>query len=148
MLFLPIDGSKPVRVQGCFVTEKEISAVCQFWREQEKPHYVLNPIQIAVEEREAEVKEHRENFDPLWEEIVRFAVERGQVSTSMIQRKFSIGFQRASRIIDEMEERGIAGPRDGPRPREILVDFSQLEAIFSPTEELNPMPDEEWIGDE
>lgn len=147
MLFHPIDSLKPVRVQGCYVSEKEIEDVCVFWRRQEKPFYVLNPIQIAVEEREASMREEEE-ADPLWEECVRFVVERGQASTSMIQRKFSIGFQRASRLLDLMEERGVVGPRDGPRPREILVDPMQMEAMFGKREYLTPMDPSEFIDED
>ncbi len=129
MLFLPIDATKPVRIQGCYVSEKEIEDVCDFWRQQEKPQYVLNPVQIAIEEREAEMKEEQE-ADPLWEDAVRWVVDRGQASTSMLQRRFSIGFQRASRMLDMMEERGIVGPRDGPRPREVLLDPMEAERMF------------------
>lgn len=128
MLFLPIDATKPTRIQGCYVSEKEIEDVCQFWRAQEKPHYVLNPIAVAIADREAELADQED--DSLWEEAVRFVVDRGQASTSMLQRRFSIGFQRASRLLDLMEERGIVGPRDGPRPREVLCDHQRLAAMF------------------
>jgi S-DNA-T family DNA segregation ATPase FtsK/SpoIIIE len=128
MLFLPIDASKPVRVQGCCVGEREIEAVCEHWKAQEKPHYVLNPIAIVVADKEAEIAESES--DPLWEEVVRWVVDRGQASTSMIQRRFSIGFQRASRLLDLMEERHIVGPRDGPRPREVLVDPLDVDGLF------------------
>lgn len=146
MLFLPIDANKPLRVQGCYVTEKEIEEVCHFWRQQEKPHYVLNPVQIAIEDREGEMRA-QEDSDPLWQDSVRFVVERGQASTSMLQRKFSIGFQRASRLLDQMEERGVVGPRDGPRPREVLLDPIQVEQMFGRKEYLTPMDEDEFIDD-
>ncbi len=128
MLFLPIDATKPTRIQGCYVSEIEIEQVCKHWKAQEKPHYVLNPIAVAIADKEAEMAD--QESEPLWEESVRWVVERGQASTSMLQRKFSIGFQRASRLLDAMEERGIVGPRDGPRPREVLVDPMDVESIF------------------
>lgn len=146
MLFLPIDANKPLRVQGCYVSEKEIEDVCHFWRQQEKPHYVLNPVQIAIEEKEGKMRDE-EDSDPLWEDAVRFVVDRGQASTSMLQRKFSIGFQRASRILDLMEERGVVGPRDGPRPREVMIDPIQAEQMFGRKEYYAPMSEEEYIGD-
>jgi S-DNA-T family DNA segregation ATPase FtsK/SpoIIIE len=146
MLFLPIDANKPLRVQGCYVTEKEIEQVCHFWRQQEKPHYVLNPIQIAIDDREGEMRAQEES-DPLWQESVRFVVERKQASTSMLQRKFSIGFQRASRLLDLMEERGVVGPRDGPRPREVLLDPIQAEQFFGNKEYMTPMGEDEFIDD-
>ena len=71
------------------------------------------------------------DIDPMWEEIVRYSVENGTVSTSMIQRKFRLGFQRASRLLDQMEERGIIAAKDGPRPREVLIGIADLESIFS-----------------
>ncbi len=145
MLFLPIDQTKPVRIQGCYVTEKEIEDVCKFWRDQARPEYVLNPVQIAIEEREGELREE-EDADPLWEDAVRWVVERGEASTSMLQRKFSIGFQRASRLIDMMEARGIVGKRDGPRPRQALVDVMQVEALLRGGA-LAPMPDGAFLDE-
>ncbi|MCH7944840.1 MAG: DNA translocase FtsK 4TM domain-containing protein [Armatimonadetes bacterium] len=146
MLFLPIDATKPVRVQGCFVTEKETAGVCTFWRDQAKPEYVLTPIKIAIEEKEGRMRDE-EDEDPLWEEGVRWVVDRGQASTSMLQRKFSIGFQRASRLLDMMEERNIVGERDGPRPREVLMDVVQVETLFGGPEVLTPVPEGEYIDE-
>jgi S-DNA-T family DNA segregation ATPase FtsK/SpoIIIE len=132
MLFKPIEAIKPVRIQGCFVSEKEIDAVCKFWRAQQQPEYVLDPIEdVQVADRAKESGDFGEENDPLWEDAVRWAVDRGQASTSMLQRKFSIGFQRASRLLDVMEERGIVGPRDGPRPRDVLVSPFEIETLFS-----------------
>jgi S-DNA-T family DNA segregation ATPase FtsK/SpoIIIE len=147
MLFLPIDATKPVRIQGCYVGEKEIEEVCTFWRDQEKPHYTLTPIKAAIEEREGRMRED-EDDDPLWEEAVRWCVDRGQASTSMLQRKFSIGFQRASRLLDMMEERKIVGERDGPRPREVLMNHQEVELLFGGSEALSVVPDGEWLGDD
>lgn len=149
MLFLPIDASKPIRVQGCYVGEDEIEAVCEHWKKQEKPHYVLDPVAIAVQEREAEIREKQES-DELWDDAVRFVVERQQASTSMLQRRFSIGFQRASRLLDSMEERGIVGPRDGSKPRDILVDVMQLEVILGGYDDqyLTPMPEGAFIEED
>lgn len=130
MLYMPIDASKPMRIQGCYVSEKEIESVCNFWRQQERPTYVLQPIAEAASRGERGGDGDSDESDPLWEEAVLFVAERGQASTSMLQRRFSIGFQRASRLLDMMEERSIVGPRDGPRPREVLVDAYEAEALF------------------
>ena len=131
MLYKPIDALKPLRVQGCYVSEKEIEAVCKFWRDQQRPEYVLDPIDDAVTDKTKEGGDFGEDVDPLWEEAVRWVVDRGQASTSMLQRKFSIGFQRASRVLDQMEEQGIVGPRDGSRPREVLVTPLDVDGLFS-----------------
>lgn len=130
MLFMPIDASKPLRIQGCYVSEKEIQNVCNFWREQEKPSYVLTPVAESGGGRGESSSSGDEESDTLWEESVRWVVDRGQASTSMLQRRFSIGFQRASRLLDVMEERGIVGPRDGPRPREVLIDPMEVDTLF------------------
>jgi len=130
MLFQPIDAIKPVRIQGCFVSEKEIDAVCKYWRAQQQPEYVLNPVDESAHDGAKEGGDFGDDVDTFWEEAVRWVVDRGQASTSMLQRKFSIGFQRASRLLDMMEERSIVGPRDGPRPREVLVNVMDVDALF------------------
>ncbi len=126
MLFLPIGAAKPQRIQGCYVSEAEIHEVCEHWRRQARPHYSMDPVAALAERQEARLGEHSANDDPLYAEAVRWVAERGEASTSMLQRRFKIGFQRASRLLDTMEEHGVVGPRDGPRPREVLI--SPLEA--------------------
>ncbi len=130
MLFKPIEAIKPHRIQGCYVSEKEIEAVCHHWRDQAKPDYVLNPIDDAVDNETKEKGDFGDETDPLWEDAVTWAVERGQASTSMLQRKFSIGFQRASRLLDMMEARGVVSAQNGPRPREVLINLMDMEAMF------------------
>jgi S-DNA-T family DNA segregation ATPase FtsK/SpoIIIE len=145
MLFLPIDASKPLRIQGCYVSEAEIKAVCTFWRDQEEPAYALKPVASAVVEHGGH-GDSEDGADALWEDAVRWVSDRGQASTSMLQRRFSIGFQRASRLLDMMEERGIVGPRDGPRPREVLVTPHEVQAQLgrAPLQyDTGPSPDEE-----
>lgn len=126
MLFLPIGAAKPQRIQGCYVSEAEIHEVCEHWRKQAKPHYSMDPVAALAERHEARHAEHSANDDPLYADAVRWVAERGEASTSMLQRRFKIGFQRASRLLDTMEEHGVVGPRDGPRPRDVLI--SPLEA--------------------
>ena len=150
MLFLPIDASKPLRVQGCYVSEKEIAAVCSFWREQESPAYIIDPKEFVEEGsggkrgRGGDSSDGEMESDPLWEEAVRWCADRGQASTSMLQRRFSIGFQRASRLLDVMEEKSIVGPRDGPRPRDVLVSPTDVDALFGKA----PAYDTGWIDEE
>ena len=145
MLFQPIDSIKPMRVQGCYVSEKEIDAICKFWRAQQAPAYVLNPIEDSVHDGAKEGGDFGEEVDPFWEDAVRWVVDRGQASTSMLQRKFSIGFQRASRLLDMMEERQIVGPRDGHRPREVLLNVMDVDALFGtgPRYDVGPTIDDE-----
>jgi DNA translocase FtsK len=128
MLFLPIDASKPTRIQGCFVTEAEIEALADFWRAQESPTYLLHPtdfdapIGSEFEEDDAE--------DELYPAAVRLVVAHGQASTSMLQRRFKIGYGRAARLLDLMERRGIVGPLDGAKPRQVLVTRAEAEQML------------------
>lgn len=130
MLYMPIDATKPMRVQGCYVAETEIEAICKHWREQEGPNYAFDPAEFEAADPVRASGDFGGEVDPMWEEVVRYAVETGQVSTSMIQRKFRLGFQRASRLLDEMEGRGIIAAKDGPRPREVLLGLADLESVF------------------
>ncbi len=141
MLFLPIGAFKPMRIQGCYVSEKEIDAVCMHWRKQQAPEYVLTPIE-EIHDSGREAGDFGQEMDPLWEDAVRWVVERGQASTSMLQRKFSVGFQRASRLLDLMEERSIVGAREGSKPRDVLVSIVDLDMIFG----RNIIPPGEVMG--
>jgi S-DNA-T family DNA segregation ATPase FtsK/SpoIIIE len=147
MLYMPIDASKPSRIQGCYVSEKEVARVCEFWKEQERPRYQIDPAQLAAlsdRSDESEKSDRLDEIDPLWQDSVLWVAQRGEASTSMLQRKFSIGFQRASRLLDTMEERGIVGPRDGPRPREVLMTPHEAEHHFlgGPGYDTGPSPED------
>ncbi|RYG73073.1 hypothetical protein EON77_12240, partial [bacterium] len=134
MLYAPIDATKPLRIQGCYVSEAEIEAVCTHWRGQEGPNYSIDPAEFRAAEEGSGGSERADDddLDALWQDAVTWVVERGQASTSDIQRRFKIGFQRASRLLDQMEGRGIVGARDGPRPREVLISAGELDSIFGP----------------
>jgi S-DNA-T family DNA segregation ATPase FtsK/SpoIIIE len=116
MLFIPPITKQIERVHGAFVSEEEIKRVVEFWKKQGKPEYA----QVVVK------SENRpDDFDPdldkKYAEVLEFVKEIGQVSISMIQRKFRIGYNRAARLVERMEREGIIGPADGARPREVLV---------------------------
>lgn len=134
MLFLPIDASKPARIQGCYVSEKEVEDLCKFLKDQRKPTYTITPVQVGDgggsdggggggDEALA---------DEFYEPSVRFVVNTGYCSTSMLQRKFKIGYTRAARIVDAMEQQGIVGALDGTagKGRQVLVSKTDLEAIL------------------
>ncbi len=118
MLFLPPQSSRLVRVHGAFVSEKEIARVTEFLRTTGGPSYDTT---VGKTEPTGAEKARAEDRDDLFDECARLVVEQGQASTSMLQRRFRIGFSRAGRLIDLMEQDGIIGPADGARPREILV---------------------------
>ncbi|MCX7686822.1 MAG: DNA translocase FtsK [Fimbriimonadales bacterium] len=128
MLFLPIDAAKPVRIQGCYISEPEIEAVVEFWRAQEAPVYLLNPAEF--ETALGGDFEDDEEEDELYPAAVRLVVSHGQASTSMLQRRFKIGYGRAARLLDLMERRGIVGPLDGAKPRQVLVTRDEAEQML------------------
>jgi S-DNA-T family DNA segregation ATPase FtsK/SpoIIIE len=125
MLFLPPGSARLIRIHGAFVTEKEIARLTAYLRKAGKPAFDES---VGKIERSAEAVEADER-DDLFDEAVRFVVQSGQASTSMLQRRFRIGFSRAGRLVDMMERDGIVGPADGSKPREILVAADYYETV-------------------
>ena len=130
MLYYPVGESKPLRVQGCFISEDEVENVIEFIKnDQEEAKYeesIIDHINSATDSKTSESGGNGDDIDELLNEVINTVVEYGQASTSFIQRKFRIGFNRASRIMDELEERGIISEKDGSRPRQILITRQQL----------------------
>ncbi len=124
-LFLPVGVSRPVRMQAAFVSEKEIQAVVEWWRKEASPSYVPE----ATPWGEEEACEEPEGSDPLLQEAMELVVRTGIGSTSLIQRRLRVGFARAGRIMDLLEERGVVGPAQGSRPRQVLITPEQLEQM-------------------
>ncbi|MFJ6207663.1 DNA translocase FtsK [Lysinibacillus sp. NPDC092081] len=114
MLFLPAGASKPKRVQGAFLSDQEVESVVNFVIEQQKAQYQEEMIPT---EEEAILEETDELFD----EAVQLVVSMQTASVSMLQRRFRIGYSRAARIVDQMEQRGIVGPPEGSKPRQVLI---------------------------
>jgi S-DNA-T family DNA segregation ATPase FtsK/SpoIIIE len=125
MLFLPPGSARLTRVHGAYVTEHEIARLTAFLRKVGKPAYDDT---VGKPERPTEAAEALER-DDLFDDAVRFVVQSGQASTSMLQRRFRIGFSRAGRLIDMMEQDGLIGPADGSKPREILVTPDYFETV-------------------
>jgi S-DNA-T family DNA segregation ATPase FtsK/SpoIIIE len=127
MLYLPSGSSRVHRLHAPFVTEKEIAAVVEFWRSQAVAEYQQQFLEAPKDEREpgeagatGESAEGESESDPLFEDAVRLVVEFGKASTSLLQRRLRIGYGRAAHLIDLMEQDGIVGAADGPKPREVL----------------------------
>ncbi|MCT6928492.1 MULTISPECIES: FtsK/SpoIIIE family DNA translocase [Lysinibacillus] len=114
MLFLPAGASKPKRVQGAFLSDQEVEAVVNFVIEQQKAQYQEE--MIPTEEETI-----LEETDELYDEAVQLVVSMQTASVSMLQRRFRIGYSRAARIVDQMEQRGIVGPPEGSKPRQVLI---------------------------
>jgi len=131
MLFKPIDAIKPTRIQGAYVSEQEIENVVEFLKKQGRPEYTLEPVESLTGGRSGADEDDGAN-DELFEPAVRWAASNGHISTSMIQRKFKIGYTRAARMVDAMEQKGIVGPLDGVKPREVLISKESLDRMFLP----------------
>lgn len=126
MLFLPMGESTPTRIQGAWITEDEVKRIVDYTISQQKAMYderLLNlntPVESESKiDANTDVKEEYE--DPLYDEIVEFVITSGKASASLLQRRFKLGYNRAARIVDLLEERGIIGPQNGSKPREVLV---------------------------
>ena len=120
MLYLPNGETSPKRIQGVYIKDEEVNRICEYVKSQAKPHYDDAFIQLKdLQNMGKEVVS--ECADPLYEEVKRFVITSRRASTSLIQRKFSIGYARAARLIDVLEENRIIGPANGSKPREILV---------------------------
>ena len=126
MLFLPMGESDPERIQGAFIDDDEIKRIIDYTIEQQKAEYDQSFMNLSGDsDKSASQKEdmtqQEEYDDPLYNEIVEFVIETQKASASLLQRRFKLGYNRAARIIDLLEERGIIGPPNGSKPREVLV---------------------------
>ena len=130
MLFLPIGVNVPTRIQGSFINDDEIKRIIDFTVEQQKAQYDDNMMNLEAVDTSssssglADMEGTTDEDDPLYNEIVQFVVETQKASASLLQRKFKLGYNRAARIIDLLEERGIIGPQNGSKPREVLVSLN------------------------
>ena len=118
MLFLPPGSSKLTRIHGAFVSSSEIRRIVEFLKKQGQPAYETS---IVLEEKKDKAASDDEEYDEKYDEAVAFVAETRQASISLIQRRFRIGYNRAARIVEKMEEEGVVGPSDGVKPREVLV---------------------------
>ncbi|RBW69903.1 DNA translocase FtsK [Bacillus taeanensis] len=126
MLFLPAGSSKPARVQGAFLSDNEVEKLVDFVISQQKAQYQEEMIPTAPSEEDRE-----EVTDDLYEEAVQLVLDMQTASVSMLQRRFRIGYTRAARLIDAMEDRGVVGPYEGSKPRSVLVNKLDEEASSS-----------------
>ncbi len=133
MLYSPIGASKPLRVQGCFISDEEVEELCDFIKNQGESQY-SDEIQKEIEDKAAQDKnaspfldsgEQGEELDALFDKAVDVVLDSGRASTSFLQRKLGVGYSRGSKIMDQLEEKGIIGAQDGSKPREIKINRQQ-----------------------
>ena len=132
MLFRFATSPKPSRIQGCFVSDEEVEAVVEFIKKGKTADYDDN-VMVEIERQAAVEKKQKTGLpedgpdeDPMLHDAIRVVVESGMASTSLLQRKLKLGYARAARIVDEMEQRGVVGPYKGAKPRDVLITMDQL----------------------
>lgn len=132
MLYSPIGASKPVRVQGCFISDEEVEKLCDFVKNQGESQYdddIAKEIEAkAVQDKKSSPFEDDgdgEQLDALFEKAVDVVLETGNASTSFLQRKLSVGYARGAKIMDQLHEKGIIGPANGSKPREVIITRQQ-----------------------
>ena len=130
MLFQPMGANKATRVQGAFISDEEVEAVVNFVKEQQEANYVEEMIPKDEPKKQADDSE-----DELYDDAVALVVDMQTASISLLQRRFRIGYNRAARIVDEMEVNGIVGPHEGSKPRDVLVTESEMTERNEETEE-------------
>ena len=130
MLYLPMGENVPVRIQGCFISDDEIKRVIDYVCKEQTASYdeSMNLDAPVSSSGSAGTGSGSDGYDdPLYDEIVQFAIETGKVSASLLQRRFRLGYNRAARIVDLLEDRGIIGPPNGSKPREVLIKLESKE---------------------
>lgn len=126
MLFYPVGEAKPIRIQGAFISENEVENVVNYIKDQQgEPQYEDK----IIEQIDTSTGNNNDDCDELLEEATRIVIEAGQASTSLLQRRLRIGYNRAARIIEQMEERYIISGRDGTKPRQVLIDRDSYEGM-------------------
>lgn len=127
MLFYPLGATKPVRLQGAFISEAESDKIIEHIKNEVGEHTYADDIEEKISNVNTD---EVSSADELLVECIEFVVANGQASASMLQRKFKIGFNRAARLIDDMQERGIVGPSEGSKPRKVLISKQDLEGLL------------------
>lgn len=160
MLYMPIGSSKPLRVQGTWVSDEERENVIEYIKSQGETQYsedAINGIEKAVSEKDKakgakpeEAEAASSDFDELLPQAVEVTLELGQASTSMLQRKLKLGYSRAARIVDQMEELGVIGPFEGSKPRQLLITRQQWQEMqfVNGTAPIESIPDEAPFDDD
>lgn len=150
MLFTSAEMSKPKRIQGAFASSDEVERVVAFLRQKGEPDYNMAITEIT---KAGTVFDHLEDSDPMLDECVRVVMQSGKASTSLLQRRLRIGYSRAARIMDLLEEAGIIGPQDGSKPREVLIDEwppggNVKEGMPVAQDDYEEAEKKLWLGDE
>jgi S-DNA-T family DNA segregation ATPase FtsK/SpoIIIE len=137
MLYLPVGRQKPIRLQGAFISESEVENIVEYVKDKKAPDYdedIIEEINSDKAEHGHGVKE--EEWDEVLPKAVELVIDMGQASVSLIQRKFKVGYARAARIIDQMEDRGIVGSFEGSKPRNVLISKQEWQEMQTSSREV------------
>ena len=149
MLYAPLDAPKARRIQGAFVPREDIERIVEYLRAQCEPDFDIIP---EVPEGEEDFSGEMETSDELYAAAVQYVVQEQEASVSMIQRRFKVGYARAGRLIDMMEQRGVVGPHEGSKPRQVYVASGMADAALQgkrPLEEAaEALSKEDWVNEE
>ena len=135
MLFNPLGMGKPLRVQGCFISDSEVHKVIEFLKNNGPETEYSSDVIHSIDRVQSDSGNGNDDGDELLADAIETVVRAEQASVSMIQRRFRVGYNRAARLVDMMEARGIIGPADGSRPRKVLLSLEELEAMKNGDEE-------------
>ena len=143
MLYFPLGSGKPTRVQGCLITDQEVASVVEFIKQTGSAQYddaVMQEIEQHAAEKEkgakgnggggnASAEDAGGDYDELIDQATEVVVETGMASVSMLQRRLKLGYARAARLVDQLEDKGIVGPFEGSKPRQVLITKDQWQEL-------------------
>ncbi|MBQ3494721.1 MAG: hypothetical protein IJA69_04830 [Clostridia bacterium] len=138
MLYKPSDAAEPRRIQGCYITGSEVDNIVNYVKERNKDYdydseietQILNPPKTEIPDTVNAVETNEKGVDPLMAQVLKMFIENGQASTSMIQRRFVVGYPRASRIMDQLQQAGYISAPDGSKPRSVFMTMEEFEELF------------------
>ena len=133
MLFLPMGENKPIRVQGAFISDHEVERVVSFVTDQQEAHYEEK--MMPTDEVESNGSTTDQPQDELFEEAKSLVIEMQTASISLLQRRFRIGYNRAARLVDELEAHGVVGPSEGSKPRKVFIEQVEEPTDMIPTDQ-------------
>ena len=148
MLYYPVGETKPLRVQGSLITDKEVERIVNVVKATAQVNYnedVMEHVENTQSSEGGRDDNGASDADELLPQAIEIVVDCGQASTSMLQRRLKLGYSRAARIVDQMEERGIVGPSEGSKPRQVLITKEQLNemTLRETIESMNRQAEEE-----
>ncbi|HXM54105.1 MAG TPA: DNA translocase FtsK, partial [Candidatus Dormibacteraeota bacterium] len=129
MLYQPVDAGKPTRLQGAFISDREVESLVQFWQQQGEPHY-LEGVLDSGHQAPSEAAGSERRLDPLFARAARAVAAEGAASVSLIQRKFNVGYSRAGRIVDSLAEHRVIGSYQGSKSREVLMNLPDVDELL------------------